>query len=805
MTKFIEEKMVSIKNDLDKIRTKPLMYISYVGRKGALHLSKEVINNGIDECVNPNSPGDTMWVTLDDRYNRLTTEDNGRGFPFAGMLEACTVNHSSTKFTRSVGGESAGENGIGITATNALSKEFTIDVYKLGERAKLAFIDGDLVEKPNVVKTDKVKKHGSIVTFIPDEKYMGECKIEHVELFKWLSDIKHLLPQGIVIHYTHINEEGKKEKFKLYNSKGLYDMVKELEPKLLCDPVHLLDKVKFKEKVRNIETGKVEELDRFLGIEFGFSYKKSESGKVVDEPVIKSLCNFIHTIDNGTHADAVRNTIAQFLVKCTKEIMSQKELEKYDVTSADATSGLVLCVNLTTNTNPGFTNQTKEKIHKPEIYRMIADLTRLSLTDYFKTNPKELKKLCDYVKTNAKSRYEATKAKNAVVKRDRNPLSEYGIKGYVPANNKAKGAYREIFLIEGESVEGNADKARDKEVQALFSFRGVPYNSFRKAVHEVLDNAEFHNLVAAMRCQLGARFKLEDLQFEKIIIMTDADVDGNFITSLICAFFAYHLPGVVEAGRLYKAMPPLYKIDDKKKPFILDKMQFVEVFERRIGDNVQLLDLNDKVIKDSEFKKFLYNNRTYLEELMRVANHFAVHPMLIEFVLIHMDEKDFGKKLSKRFPEIILENSSEDKNARVVSGVVEGKYQLLFIDKLMMKKCSKMLKIIHEVNNANYYKVLEKTGKNIYDDLGVMTIGEFFMRVQKYQPKIEMRYKGLGELSSVDLEKTTLDPNNRMLVRLTMKDLEEEIAKFDILHGKAEEEKKAMMKAFKIDREFLDN
>lgn len=522
--KFVEEKMVSIKNDLDKIRTKPLMYISYIGRKGSLHLAKEVVNNGIDECVNPNSPGDTIDIELDDRYNRLTVTDNGRGFPFKGMLEACTVNHSSTKFTRSVGGESAGENGIGITATNALSKEFTIDVYKLGERAKLAFIDGELVQEPKVTKTDKVKKHGSTVTFIPDEKYMGECKIEHEELFKWLSDIKHLLPQGIVINYVHVTEDGKKEKHKLYNSKGLYDMVKELEPKLLCDPVHLLDKVKFKEKVRNIETSKVEELDRFLGIEFGFSFRRPDENSITDEPKIKSLCNFIHTIDNGTHADAVRNTVAQFLVRSTKEIMSQKELEKYDVTSADATAGMVLCVYLTTNTNPGFTNQTKEKIHKPELYKMIADLVRLSLIDYFKTNPKELKKLCDYVKNNAKSRYEVTKARNAIVKRDKNPLSEYGIKGYVPANDKSRGAYREIFLIEGESVEGNADKARDKEVQALFSFRGVPFNSFNKAFHAVLENVEFRNLVAAMKCQLGPRFKLEDIQFSKIIIMTDADM-----------------------------------------------------------------------------------------------------------------------------------------------------------------------------------------------------------------------------------------------------------------------------------------
>ncbi len=280
-------------------------------------------------------------------------------------------------------------------------------------------------------------------------------------------------------------------------------------------------------------------------------------------------------------------------------------------------------------------------------------------------------------------------------------------------------------------------------------------------------------------------------------------VDGHFITSLICAFFVFHMPEVVKAGKLYKSLPPLYKIDDKDKPFILNKMQYIEVFERRIGENLRLVKSNNQVVKGNEFKEFLYNNRNYLEELMRVASHFAIHPVLMEFVLMYMHDKKFAKLLNNRFPEITVEKS-DDKKTLVVSGILEGKYQLLFIDDILLKKSADMIKYINDLTIGNSFRVLEKQGKN-YNDLGVLSVGEFFMRAQKYQPTIKTRFKGLGELNSEDLETTTFDPHQRILIQLTMDDLVDEIRKFEVLHGRSKEERTAMMKAFKIDREFLDN
>ena len=262
------------------------------------------------------------------------------------------------------------------------------------------------------------------------------------------------------------------------------------------------------------------------------------------------------------------------------------------------------------------------------------------------------------------------------------------------------------------------------------------------------------------------------------------------------------MPEVVKAGKLYKSLPPLYKIDDKTKPFILNKLQYIEVFERRIGENLRIVKQNKEVLQGKDFKDFLYNNRNYLDELMRVAGHFAIHPVLMEFVLMYMHDKKFPKMLTKRFPEITVEKT--DGKVMVVSGILEGKYQLLFIDDILLKKSADMLKYINNLTIDNDITVLEKRGKD-YEDLGKLSVGEFFMRAQKYQPSIKTRFKGLGELSSQDLESTTFDPHQRILIQLTMDDLIEELRKFDILHGKSKDERTEMMKAFKIDREFLDN
>jgi DNA gyrase subunit B len=787
--KFIDDVIDHKESDIEKIQTKPNMYISYLGRRGSLHLAKEVINNMIDECINPNSPGNEIDIYLDEVENTLTVADNGRGIPFDKLELVCTKIQAGSKFTRKGSGGSAGENGVGLTAVNALSDYFEIISKRYGEKASIKFEKGKLIQ-PVTVKKMNSDKHGTTTIFRPNPFYMGEdCAIPTDELITWLDKIIHLVPPEVKIT-LQVNKKGKEATItkKYRNKHGLLDFVKKLCEKPILSPIHFMDSMHVK------EYDKGEELDRFIGLEVAFTYNSSPGEMIVD-----SFCNFVNTVDNGVHVDAVRQGIVQYLSRQARESLSAREAKKLDIISNDVISGLVLSVYLSTDVNPQFSGQTKEKVTNDLFFKPLRSMTYKALDNYFKKNPKDLKKIVEYIKANAKARLKAAEVRNSVVKGTTTSLEEHTIRGFEPAIAKGKNAYRELLLIEGESAAGTAKQARFNEFQAIYGLKGVPLNTFGLKLDKILQNPEMRNLVRILRCNIGDKFNIDDLWYDKIIIMSDSDVDGYRITSLICAFFLVHMPEIVKQGKLYKAVAPLYKIKDKKRPFVLNKQQYFEVFEERIGDNIRLIDPETgKVMNSEKLKEFLLINREYLDELMRIANHFGVHRQIVEFIVIHSDEEDFKKKLKKRFPELDLDGD-------VISGIYEGRYQILTIDKLFFKRLKTLKELIHKYNEGKaYYLVHEKNGKS-YDDRGVMTIGDFLLLCQKFQPVIETRFKGLGELNPKQLKETTLDPNNRILIQLTIQDLEKELEKFRVLHGDSAEERRQLMEHFKISREDLDN
>jgi len=808
MEKFVDDVIEHKEDDIEKIQTKPNMYISYSGRRGSKQLAYENINNGIDECINPNSPGDEIDIVIDETENSISVTDNGRGIQFEKMELVCTKLQAGSKFTREGSGGSAGENGVGMTAMNALSDWFEIISYRYGERAKVRFELGKLVQ-PLTVKKVSGDKHGTTVAFRPSSMFLGEdCAIDSDELLAWTEKIICLVPPEIKVNFNVI-KKGKESTIqkKFRNKNGLYDYCKKLAKKPLIDPIHFMRTMKMMERVNTITPSNLDDamkspnstfkdVERFIGLEVAFTFNSGSVDMVAD-----SFCNFINTVENGVHVDAVKTGILQYLTKQTKDMMSEKEAKNIDITFGDAAQGLVLTVYLSTNMQPQFASQTKEKLTNNDFFKPLRDMSYRALDEYFKKNTKELKKLTDMIKTNAKARIEANKVRNSVIKGETTSLDEHKLKNFAPANNKGRNEYRELFLIEGDSAMGSARQGRfDNDTQALFALKGVPLNSFSLKLDKVLLNDEFRGLTKVLGCNIGERFDITKLKYKKIIIMTDADIDGNRITSLICAFFLVHMPEIVKQGYLYKAVTPLYKIKDNKKPFILNKQEYIEVFEERVRKNIRLINPETKVVfKEKDMKEFLLNNREYLEELDRVANHFAVHPMIVEFLAIHMDDSDFLKKLRKKFPELKVDEDN------VLSGIYEGRYQNIILDKIFNKRVNTLKTLIREVNQNKAYYILHEVRGKEFEDRGLMSIGELLTLCEKFQPEIEMRYKGLGELDPAKLRETTLDPNNRILIKLTLEDLEAELTKFRILHGDDSEERKKLMAHFKINREDLDN
>lgn len=276
------------------------MYISYLGSAGSLHLAKELINNGIDECINKNSPGDTIDVFLDEAENTISVSDNGRGIVPENLLVVSTKLQSGSKFDRTSSSSSAGENGVGITAANALSDKFEIIVYRYGEKSKVEFSKG---KTTNGVVTTKIKdanKHGTTFIMQPSKFFMGDdCDIIADDLIAWLDKIVYLIPVGIKLNLS-IKKKGKESLVtkKYVNKDGLYDYIKTLCKKPLVSPIHFIKSVKM------TETFHGEKFDRFLGIEAAFTYDSNSVEFVTD-----SFCNYVATIDGNNILPTIKVTL----------------------------------------------------------------------------------------------------------------------------------------------------------------------------------------------------------------------------------------------------------------------------------------------------------------------------------------------------------------------------------------------------------------------------------------------------------------------------------------------------------------
>ena len=348
------------------------------------------------------------------------------------------------------------------------------------------------------------------------------------------------------------------------------------------------------------------------------------------------------------------------------------------------------------------------------------------------------------------------------------------------------------------SAAGSGRNGRDPKTQALYPLGGVPLNTFDDKTSVVLNNTSLRELVSILKCNIGDRFDIKKLWYDKIIIMSDEDIDGYKITSLLSAFFIYHMPELVKAGKLYKAMSPLYTVKGKKG-YVKNKKEYVELFERNINSAVTISDAKTGAkLSARELREFLFKNRSYLDELTRTAHHLAAHPKLVEFITYSRKDKNFSKLLKNKFDEITIDGN-------VVSGVLEGKYQNLLLDHIFDKAVKHLEDLMFGTNKGKLFYSLKEFDGYAHRDKGVFSVGDILTHCQKFLPEVITRFKGLATLSADQLWDTAMDPNTRTLLQLTVGDLEKDLAKFRVIHGSDSTDRKSMMEFFRLDREDIDN
>ena len=792
---FKDDKMEYIEDDIQKIQMKTGMYISYVGVKGALHLCKEVIQNAIDECANPKSPAKNIYIKLDKLDDTLTVEDDGRGIPEddISMEILCTKLNSGSKFTREQGGASSGENGVGNTAVNALSDIFIWESYRDKKMHRLVFESG--IKKEDVIKKSS-KEHGCILKFSPSKKYLGKtAKINKNMLLEWIENISYFLPDKCKIKFEVWNGLTLEDSFK-YKSKSLSEL---LDSKSTGE--ELSNTISISNRTDLVENFQGErDIKRHLSLDVAFKYTDAI------EPYIDSYCNYVNTTSGGVHLDAVKEALWRYLSKRTMDTMSDKEKEKYKILKIDVETGLNLVVNIFTDYQIQFVGQTKNEVSNDNLFEPIRRMCIESL-GYLGMDKNVFNTITKIIKTNCKTRIEAQKLKSIKVKSVQNKFEEHLMDNFTPCNNSGK-AYKELHICEGKSASGSLVDGRDPDTQAFLSFRGVVRNGFKATEATILENKEWAQYIKIIGTGFGPNFNINKCNYDKIIIETDADVDGMGISSGICAFHALYLPELVKAGKLYKAVAPLYRLDDKHNEFVRDKREFVEVYEDKIIKNFNIIvpTISDKDLKKDMFRELLYETQEYSEELIRLSKHFGVNKFLIELVayLILSRNKPYDEKITlsdmekiqKKFEEITL------KGDHMLRGIINGKFQSISINDRFLSKVSRL----RDIFNKYGYKIkVKQKGESKYTK---MSLGEFLDISNKYRPKILARFKGLGEANSKDLWNTTLNPDTRMLIQLTLDDVERDLKILKKLHGQNKEdleERKLMMSHYQISREDLDN
>lgn len=798
---YQDDNITWIESDIEKIQKKTGMYISYVGSKGALHLSKEVINNAIDECISKKSPGNVVSIFFDEKLNKLTVSDNGRGIPFDKVELVCTKIQAGSKFTRDADKKgienkafTAGENGVGITAVNALSKEMVFNIYRAGERGVFLFNEGELVDKQITKVTGKeAKLHGTTVSFIPDEKYLGKCKFDLNELHEWISNISYLIDPSVNLTFAYMKSKSDTVKEETFvHDNGIKDLVLDTVSKRLFDPIYINfkgsytienDKVVFKD-----DDGK-ESLGEDIVIQAAFTYNPDVHDD--DNSHYITFCNYVNTIDHGIHLNACKKAWCRAITKLGNESLTENEAKKFQLGFDDARNGLFGSVNLMCD-NPQFASQTKEKISNDNLFKPIYYIIYVKLMKYFKDNPLVLKKAIAFVKSNAKSRLEITKIRKSEYKPVDN-LSENTLACFNPANGKG---YRELFLVEGKSAKGTLVKARDPETQALFALRGVPKNVWGAKISELLANQEFKYLIKVLGCGIGQDFDIKKLRYDKIIIFTDSDIDGFRIASLLCVFFITQYPEIIQRGLLYKAVAPLYIIDDPKHPYILNKVDYYEYFADKVIKIIKLYDKDGKAFTPKKFKELIIANDDYLSLLDALVNYYSVHPDIIEFLVEYKTETisdtKFKSLIKKRFSEMNYEDG-------LMRGVYQGAYQYIAIDDTFYRRSRALKHLIDELG-SNIFSFEDKGRK--FDKV---TFGQFMQYAIRYMPVTKSRLKGLGEMNYDKMWDSSMNPKTRQLIQLTSDNIELELERFNTLHGKDSDQRKELMKEYILDIKDLDN
>ena len=548
---------IKVLEGLEAVRKRPAMYIGDVGKRGLHHLVYEVVDNSIDEALAGHCTKITVFFNKD---GSITVEDNGRGIPVGMHKEekkpavevVMTVLHAGGKFDKDTYKVSGGLHGVGVSVVNALSEWLWVEVKRDGKVYKQDYKIGITQNKLKEIGT--TKKSGTKVSFAPDSTVFTTTVFEYDIIAERLRELAYL-NQGLEIKLKDLREEGGPEDS--FNFKGgLSDFVKYLDEK--NNPLH--------SKVITVKKDDGE-VPVDVALRYGNTYNDN----------ILTFVNNINTIEGGTHLSGFRSALTRAMNNHASKnnLVKAKKTEKITLTGEDFREGLTAIISVKVP-EPQFEGQTKTKLGNGDVKGLVDKVVYEGILDFLEENPSIGRKVVEKALLAARSRSAARKARELV--RRKSVLGSSSLPGKLADCSNKDPVFCELYLVEGDSAGGSAKQGRDRKNQAILPLRGKVINSEKARIDKLLSNNEIQSIITALGTGFGGSdeetgekspgdFNIEKIRYHKIIIMTDADVDGSHIRTLLLTFFYRKMKHLIDGGFLYLAMPPLYRLYQGKKAY----------------------------------------------------------------------------------------------------------------------------------------------------------------------------------------------------------------------------------------------
>ena len=777
---------ITVLEGLEAVRRRPGMYIGSTGLRGLHHLVYEVLDNSVDEALAGHCTQVSVTIHPDDS---VTVVDDGRGIPVAMMdkekrpaLEVVlTVLHAGGKFGDGGGYKvSGGLHGVGVSVVNALSERLDVEVRRDGFVWRQSYERG----KPlgDLEKGEPSKETGTTITFLSDADIFETLDFDFKTLEERMRETA-FLTRGLKI--TLVDERGEGHRAEFRYEGGIVDFVRYLNGNK--DPIQ--------RKVISFE-GESEEGQVEVAMQWNSSYQES----------VFSFANNINTIEGGAHLSGFRSALTSALNRYAREKGFLKEKDE-NLAGEDVREGLTAVISAKL-ADPQFEGQTKTKLGNPGMQGFVHSIVNARLAEFLEENPQEARVVIQKAVQAAQARNAARKARDLT--RRKSALENSTLPGKLADCSVKDPSLAELFIVEGDSAGGSAVSARDRSTQAILPLRGKILNVEKSRIDKVLGNNEIQALITAVGTGVRDEFDIEKARYHKIVLLTDADVDGAHIRTLALTLLFREMQPLIEAGYVYIAKPPLYRLTRGQKHRYLERESDLEAI--LLGDKLEKLEIHDRAGRQFKLTEARWTRLTRLlkqyegwASALRTAHGHGVVSFLqqarlleeqitsVDALLRHLSQNGKNGGGEAYSLELITEDGEE-----IVVRTIEAKTGLATTHR-----------VLRAALDAHEYRKLAEVHRELAELVGTppfqIQLGETTREAATFDELREAileisqkgidyyRFKGLGEMDAEELRETTMDPETRTLVQVTMDDAASADVVFSMLMGDQVEPRRAFI------------